>query len=81
MYTTGLVIDDGGQRICLYLSGRSHAGENLDALLKQRDRALPAPIVMSDALAANRTDSTIALDFTAVSKLSSPRNSTTNCLF
>jgi len=55
MYTTGLVIEHGEQRICLYLSGRQHAGENLDALLKQRDPALPAPIVMSDALAANRT--------------------------
>ncbi len=56
MYTTGLVIDYGERRICLYLSGRSHAGENLDALLKQRDPALAAPIVMSDALAANRTE-------------------------
>ena len=56
MYTTGLVIEYGEQRICLYLSGRQHAGENLDEVLKQRDPALPAPIVMSDALAANRTD-------------------------
>jgi len=56
MYTTGLVIDYGEQRICLYLSGRQHAGENLDELLKQRDPALPAPIVMSDALAANGID-------------------------
>ena len=56
MYTTGLVIDYGERRICLYLSGRQHAGENLDALLQQRDPALPAPIVMSDALAANHTE-------------------------
>ena len=56
MYTTGLVIEYGERRICLYLSGRQHAGENLDELLKQRDPALPAPIVMSDALAANGID-------------------------
>jgi hypothetical protein len=56
MYTTGLVIDSGERRICLYLSGRQHAGENLDELLKQRDPALPAPMVMSDALAANGID-------------------------
>jgi len=56
MYTTGLVVDVAGQRICLYLSGRQHAGENLDALLKQRAPELAPPIVMSDALAANRTE-------------------------
>ncbi|MFO1352833.1 MAG: transposase, partial [Gammaproteobacteria bacterium] len=53
MYTTGLVASGGGPTICLYFSGRAHAGENLAAVLAHRDPALPLPIVMSDALAAN----------------------------
>ena len=56
MYTTALVVDAGARRICLYLSGRRHAGENLAALLERRDPRLDPPIVMSDALAANRTE-------------------------
>lgn len=52
MYTTALRFE-GPDRICLYFTGRSHAGENLDAILSARDPAL-APIQwMSDALAAN----------------------------
>ena len=32
MYTTALVVKVGEQTICLYYSGRAHAGENLKAL-------------------------------------------------
>jgi len=53
MYTTGLVACDGERRICLYLSGRAHAGENLASVLSLREADREAPIVMSDALAAN----------------------------
>jgi NTP pyrophosphatase (non-canonical NTP hydrolase) len=53
MYTTGLVAYDGEQAICLYLSGRAHAGENLAAVLRLREADREPPIVMSDALAAN----------------------------
>lgn len=53
MYTTGLVGIQGERRIVLYLSGRSHAGENLSALLEHRDPDLDKPLVMSDALSAN----------------------------
>jgi NTP pyrophosphatase (non-canonical NTP hydrolase) len=53
MYTTGLVASDGERTICLYLSGRAHAGENLAAVLSLREADREPPIVMSDALAAN----------------------------
>jgi transposase len=56
MYTTGLVVKTGEHVICLYRSGRAHAGDNLTALLAQRAPGLEPPIVMSDALAANQRD-------------------------
>src|SRR5262249_4217720 len=37
MYTTGLVVEVGGRRICLYYAGRQHAGENLEGLLRKRE--------------------------------------------
>jgi hypothetical protein len=52
MYTTVLRFE-GEQAICLYLTGRQHAGENLDAILAQRDPRLPPIQWMSDGLAAN----------------------------
>ena len=42
--------------ICLYYSGRSHAGENLAALLTKRAADQGKPLVMSDALASNEAD-------------------------
>jgi transposase len=56
MYATGLGVQVGERTICLYLSGRSHAGENLEALLTHREADQGKPIVMSDALAANTAD-------------------------
>jgi hypothetical protein len=53
MFTTALVVKVGERTICLYYSGRSHAGENLEALLKQRPADQAPPIVMSDALSRN----------------------------
>jgi hypothetical protein len=52
MYTTVLRFE-GEVRICLYFTGRRHAGENLDAILAHRDPTLPPIQWMSDALAAN----------------------------
>lgn len=40
-------------RIALYVTGPRHAGENLAALLSQRERDRPPPIQMSDALSRN----------------------------
>jgi len=56
MYTTALVAQQGAQTICLYFAGRAHAGENLAALLRQREGGLGKPLVMSDALASNTAD-------------------------
>ena len=56
MFTTALVVQVGERTICLYYSGRSHAGENLKALLKQRQASLDKPLVMSDALSRNEAD-------------------------
>jgi transposase len=52
MYTTALQFE-GEQVICLYLTGRCHAGENLDAVLAHREPSLPPIQWMSDGLAAN----------------------------
>jgi transposase len=52
--TSGIVVkDNAGHQIVLYLSGRRHAGENLDMLLGLRGPELEIPIKVSDALAAN----------------------------
>ena len=56
MYTTALVVKIGEQTICLYYSGRSHAGENLASLLQQRQAGRDRPLVMSDALSRNEAD-------------------------
>jgi rRNA maturation protein Nop10 len=56
MHTTGLVVQVEKRVICLYRSGRAHAGDNLTALLARREAGRDKPIVMSDALAANQRD-------------------------
>jgi len=56
MYTTALVTTQGAQTICLYFAGRTHAGENLEALLALREAGRDRPLVMSDALASNAAD-------------------------
>lgn len=56
MFTTGLVVQVEKRVICLYRSGRAHAGDNLTELLARREPRLEKPIVMSDALAANQRD-------------------------
>jgi hypothetical protein len=56
MFTTGLVVQVGAHTICLYYSGRDHAGENLQSLLLQRQAGLGKPLVMSDALSRNEAN-------------------------
>jgi transposase len=56
MYTTALVVKVGERTICLYYAGRVHAGENLEALLRQREADRDKPLVMSDALPSNEAD-------------------------
>jgi len=58
MFTTAFVVKVGERTICLYYSGRAHAGENLAALLEQREAERGKPLVMSDALSRNEVDET-----------------------
>jgi hypothetical protein len=53
IFTTAILAEVDGHRISLFFTGRNHAGENLDAVLEQREQGLPAPIQMSDGLASN----------------------------
>jgi transposase len=62
-HTSGIVVrDQEGRRIALYQSGRKHAGENLDDLLKKRNPALETPTKMSDAAAVNGKKKTPTVD-------------------
>jgi transposase len=58
MQTTALIVQVGERRICLYYTGRRHAGENLEALLTQREPGRGKPLVMSDALTSNNAEET-----------------------
>lgn len=52
-FTTSLLAEVEGHRVALFFTGWQHAGENLTALLRQRDKALAPPIQMCDALSRN----------------------------
>lgn len=54
LFTTAIVaVTAEDRRIVLFFSGRKHAGENLAALMSQRDPNLSPPVLMSDALDRN----------------------------
>src|SRR5215475_4222269 len=54
MQSSGIVVQTKeGAWIALYMSGRKHAGENLEELYEMRAPALEAPIQMGDALSSN----------------------------
>jgi len=53
MFTSGLISVLDGKKIALFLTGRKHAGENLEDLLKKRAVDLTPPIQMCDALSRN----------------------------
>jgi hypothetical protein len=55
------VVKVGERIICLYYSGRSHAGENLKALLERREAERDKPLVMSDALSRHEVDETTVI--------------------
>jgi transposase len=54
LFTSGVVATREGRRIALFFSGRRHAGENLQEVLRRRATDLPPPIQMCDALSRNR---------------------------
>ena len=53
IFTTGIVSTADDRQIALFYTGRRHAGENMNDLLKQRQTHRPAPIQMCDALSRN----------------------------
>ena len=58
MYTTALVVQVGEHTICLYYSGRCHAGKTSRRCCLQRQADRDKPLVMSDALSHNEADET-----------------------
>ena len=55
IFTSGIVATCDGHRITLFFSGRKHAGENLEDVLRMRAQELTPPIQMCDALSRNTT--------------------------
>ena len=53
VFTSGIVSTGQGRKIALYFTGSRHAGENLADVLKHRNRELPSPVQMCDALSRN----------------------------
>jgi transposase len=53
MFTSGILSRRGDHLISLFFTGRRHAGENLERVLKKRAEALDAPIQMCDGLSRN----------------------------
>ncbi len=53
IFTTGIVARAQDRDIALFFTGRQHAGENLDDLLRRRDQDLSVPIQMCDGLSRN----------------------------
>jgi transposase len=55
LFTSGIISRIGERKIALFFTGKKHAGENLEELLKERAPDLKQAIQMCDALAANVT--------------------------
>ena len=53
MYTSGIVSTVNELKIALFITGRNHAGENLENVLAERSENLPTPVQMCDALSRN----------------------------
>lgn len=55
IFTTGIVSNCNGHQIALFMTGRNHAGENLNDLLKRRASGLSPPIQMCDGASRNKS--------------------------
>lgn len=53
IFTTGIVASDQNHQIALFFTGRRHAGENLNEVLRHRQEHLPTPLQMCDGLTRN----------------------------
>jgi transposase len=61
MFTTAIVSKLDDKTITCFFTGRKHAGENLEELLRQRLSQLPTPLQMCDALSWNVPKSLLTL--------------------
>jgi transposase len=52
-FTSGIVARADDHPLALFFTGRQHAGENLDEVLRRRSDQLPPPLQMCDALSRN----------------------------
>lgn len=53
VFTSGIVSTGDGHKIAVFFTGRQHAGENLSALLAQREADRARPIQMCDGSSSN----------------------------
>ncbi len=53
MFATGIISIRGDRKIALFHTGRKHAGENMNDILRKREADRGPPIQMSDALSRN----------------------------
>jgi len=56
IFTTGILSIRDSRKIAIFFTGRRHAGENLAAVLAERQRGLGPPIQMCDALSRNTSE-------------------------
>lgn len=53
IFTSVILSKNEGKEICLFYTGRQHAGENLNDLLDDREKGVSIPIQMCDGLSRN----------------------------
>jgi hypothetical protein len=53
LFTTGVISISSDKKIALFFTGKKHAGENLEDLLRKRKAELSTPTQMCDALSRN----------------------------
>jgi hypothetical protein len=63
IYTSTIAVQVDGHTIVLYYTGREHAGNNLDKILKHRDPTLEPLIQVSDGLAADTSGNKGTVNF------------------
>ena len=59
VHTTAILSAFENHKISLFVTGRQHAGENMNEFLLRRVTSLPPPHVMSDALSSNNLSETL----------------------
>lgn len=62
LFTSGIVGEVENHSVTLFFTGRDHAGENLAAVLDQREPQRPPPLHMCDGLARNVPKGHVTLD-------------------